>query len=283
MSKKMLIVDAHNMAYRAQYKFDLTTDTGMPSGVAYGFIYILASILRRFSVEDVRVVFDGGRSPLRLEVYPEYKQRKDVLGLDKEPFYEQIKDLRSALLHLGCRVYHKRHCEADDIIYEIHRKNPKVVKTILSSDKDFVPLIGPYTKLFNPFKDKIISHLNVEAEYGVARENFLDYLILKGDKSDNIPGVHGMGDVRIGNFLREHGSIRDFLDSGQTFYGRYNIAEVYERNLKLISLSWHFRNGRPMVKGVKGNFDPHRLRPFLHKYQITSFHTENFLKPFSSL
>jgi DNA polymerase-1 len=284
MSRSLLIIDGHNLAYRAHYKFNnFMTETGRPSGIAYGFLYVLQSLVKRFPCDEVHIAFDGGRSPVRLEIWPEYKKRDDKLGDDKALFMEQIDDLKELLPHLGCTVYYNRHVEADDIIYQIWRNHPKDSKTIISSDKDFVQLLGPRTKIFNPFKDVILSTINVEKEYGFSASEMVDYLILKGDKSDNIPGVSGLGDKRIRDFFDTHESIEEFLDKGSDVYlGRYDIGETYRRNYKLICLAWHHFKDKSRSLGLKKDFRP-LPQEFLYKYQLRAFIKKEFLEPFKKL
>lgn len=282
MNDSILIIDAHNLAYRAHYKFNLTTDSGTPSGVAYGFLYILNSLVRKFSPRQVHVVFDGGRSPIRLGVWPEYKKRDDKLGADKELFYTQISDIQGILPSLGCYVYRSPKVEADDIIFQIWKSTPELRKTIVSSDKDFVQLLDNHTKILNPFKDLLVTILNVKKEYGFTEKEFVDYLILNGDKSDNIPGVPGMGDKRIRIFLDQYGSIKNFMEDNDKYLGRYEILPVYNRNRKLIDLAWYYKRFPTTEPYTKGDFSE-LPREFIRKYQLRSFIKSEFLKPFENL
>ena len=290
----ILLIDAFNLAHRAQHKFNLSTATGTRSGVAYGFIYILASMVKRFKPDMVIAVFDGGRAQFRKDLLPTYKARENTLGDEREHFLAQIKDLEEYLPHLGISVWYKEGFEADDAIGAMVLSSAQNVKiTLVSSDKDFVPLLSNNFKIFNPFKNTTISTINVKKEYGFSEKEFLDYLILKGDKSDHIPGVQGLGDVRIRKFMDEFGTIQNFLDTedGGSFEKyREAIGEVYIRNKRLIDLRYSarklfgVRRGKVITFTINaGDFNLEKLNPFLRKYQLNKFRRDNFFDTFKSI
>ncbi len=281
---KLIIIDGNNLAHRAHHKFNFSTSEGVPSSIAYGFFYILSSLIKKFSANQVSIAFDGGRSPYRTDAHPEYKEGRASLGLDKDSFYNQLNDVKEVAPSFGCKVFYKRHHEADDLIYRIVKTNPDTPKTIVSSDKDFIQLLGiSNLTVFNPFRDKIISILNCKDEYGFDYDEFVDYLILKGDKSDNIPGVRGMGDVRIRAFLQEWGSIETFIESRNTYWGNYNIEEAWDRNRPLIDLRYFHLKNPSIIRPRVGDFNPEKIRLFARKYQAGSLAKDSFLKVFQNL
>jgi len=292
-AENVLIIDAFNLAHRAQHKFNLSTATGTRSGVAYGFIYILSSMVKRFSPNRVITVFDGGRAQFRKDLLPDYKARENTLGDEREHFMSQIKDLEEYLPYLNTHVYYADGVEADDAIAAMVLSSRGINITLVSSDKDFIPLLGPRFKIFNPFKNKLISTINVKKEYGFDESEFLDFLILDGDKSDHIPGVFGLGPKRIRAFLDTYGSIENFLDSNATGpFEDYRdaIEEVYIRNKRLIDLRYSSRKlfgvkrGKIIVFQVStGTFDLDKLKPFLHKYQLNKFRRDGFLDTFKNI
>jgi len=288
-----LIIDGYNLAYRAQYKFSLSTATGRKSSVAYGFIYILSSMIKRFEPDQVHVVFDGGRAKFRTDLLPTYKAREDKLGEDKQAFYEQIDDLEKYLPHLGIKVARSKGVEADDTIGAIALSVRGVKITILSSDKDFMQLVSDKVRVFNPFKDTLITPKNIVKEYGFEAHEIVDWLTLKGDKSDHIPGVSGLGDKRIRALLDEFGSVEGFLDADpDTSFERYRdaIQEIASRNFKLINLRYAakvlygFRRGKIIRFAITaGKFDEDKVRPFLGKYQLNKFRRDGFFETFKRL
>lgn len=283
---KLLIIDGFNLAYRAQYKFNLTNREGKPSSVVYGFPYILRSLLAKIPSYKVYAVFDGGRAKERTKILPGYKVRDNKLGDDRASFEEQIGDVKDLLLALNCEVVWERGVEADDLIYELCRAFPTVNKTIVSSDKDFVQLVGPKTKLYNPFKDAFVTHLNAKELYGFSAIECVDYLCLDGDKSDKIPGVKGFGPKTIRNFLDEFGSIDDFLEEDNPGkWPRDLIKETYSINKRLISLrSFHlkYRRGFP-IPTWEGCINLPKVKELTRKYDITHFNKPEFLNAFQRL
>ena len=241
---RILIIDGNNLAHRATHKFNLTTGDGRSSSVVYGFVYILSSLLTRLPSDEVFVVFDGSRSKHRIGMLPDYKQRTSRFT-DKEhsEFVDQIDWLKNNLGLANCKVVHDSKMEADDLIYIITKLYPKSMKTIVSSDKDFIQLLGPKVKIYNPFKNKIVHTENVVSEYGFSEKECVDYLSLDGDKSDHIPGVPGMGPVRIREFLDTFGSVPNFLEAeDRGKFSKYEgiIRSIYTRNKSLIGLRSFF-------------------------------------------
>lgn len=288
---RVLLIDGQNLAYRARHRFiNFTNARGESSSVAYGGPFMVSSVLRKFPSSICYVVFDGGRAPERKAIWPEYKNRdkQDV----HDNFYQQLQDFRTILTNLGVTVVLPKGEEADDYLYKIARKHKKVSKTIISSDKDFVPMLDPYTKIYNPSKDALISTLNVRSLYGFTEKEFTDYLILKGDKSDHIPGVTGLGDVRIRELLDLYGSIDDMIAEYKVKgnvgkFTRYmpELMAVYERNFMLISLRYFhnkFLRHKP-IPIMEPTWDLEVVRKVSRKYGISAFRQEKFLKPFKQL
>lgn len=285
---KILIIDGHNLAHRARHRFaKFSNQEGLSSSVVYGGPFIVSSLIRRFPNNLTYVVFDGGRAEERMKLHPEYKAGRD--REDNDYFENQVEDFKRVLVNLNVRVVCQPGEEADDFIYTlgkvVHRNTHK---TIVSSDKDFIPMLDPWTKIFNPFKDKIITTENCKAVYGFKHTEFLDYLILKGDKSDNISGVAGLGEVRIATLLKEFGSIDSYLETCQGGqFDKYwdDIDEANDRNHELINLRYFhnkYRRNKPIPITTEGyNLDI--VKGIAHKYNIKAFREEKFLKPFKGL
>ena len=241
---KVLIVDGDNLCHRAYHKFKgLTSTRGESTSVIYGFIYVLQSMIKRLAVDQVYAAFDGGRSEHRMKVHPGYKDRGVNLDLDYEDFQNQKKVVMDLLPKLNVSVVHGKGQEADDLIYFITKRIGYATNyiTILSSDKDFNQLLGPNIKIFNPFKNEILTEPGLMKLTGYTPIQFIDYLILKGDKSDRIPGVHGMGEVRIKKFMDQFSSIEDYLDQGEEKGWKFDeIEDAYYMNNILINLRLYY-------------------------------------------
>jgi len=291
MKNKILLIDGHNLAHRARHRFvKFSNQEGLSSSVAYGGPFIVSSLVRRFPNTKTYIIFDGGRAKERMELLPGYKDR-DGHDVD-DRFEQQLDDFQKIMENLNVRTVRKVGEEADDYIYGLCRLHKRTHKTIVSSDKDFIPLLDEYTKIFNPFKDKIISTINCKDVYGFSHNEFLDYLILKGDKSDGIPGVQGLGDKRIRQFLDEYGSVDGFFEildiggkAGQWDKYEDDIWEANELNTELISLRYFWnkhRKGQAIPVTCRG-FNLNIVKAIAHRYNIKAFHEEKFLKPFRGL
>ena len=125
---------------------------------------------------------------------------------------------------------------------------------------------------------------------GYSAEECVDYLILNGDKSDDIPGYYGMGEVKTRSFLDQFGSIADFIDTrGAEFKGieRDQLEELYKKNKSLIdlrsALNLYPIKIIPWVKGCTNNIRKDRLFMVLDKFNLRSFKIPDFLEPFKKL
>jgi 5''-3'' exonuclease (including N-terminal domain of PolI) len=218
----MLLVDGSNLAYRAYSKFETFKDyKGRKIGLVYGFLKILESYIFRFHPKYTIVTFDtkeSKESNFRKALWGSYKEhRKKNLNIDMESFGKQLVIIRKILKYMNIPVVMDTKGlghESDDYIGYIALKHSKTRSkvTIISSDKDFCQLIGRYIRVYNPFKNTLISKGNCSAVMGYSPDECVDYLCLLGDKSDDIPGYRGIGEVKARSFLDKFGSIQNFLD-----------------------------------------------------------------------
>lgn len=290
---KTLLIDGNNLCHRAYHKFkQMRSSEGKQSGVAFGFLYILRSLINLHSATDVVVVFDGGRHPKRLELLPNYKDRKKKEDFDIKSFISQKEDVKKFLKYFCIKYVDVKGTEADDIIWLIARKvkkeNPVV---IVSTDKDFNQLISPSVSIWHPWKDKRITHKNIKELYGYTPEQCVDYLILVGDNSDNIKGYPGIGDKRALSFLAKH-SIKEYLytydHEEHSIIKRRKLEEIYLLNRKLIDIRLFCRkyfkiNLKEVIKKPKKKINKKKIAVLASDYSITTFHKEDFQKTFKKL
>jgi len=284
---KILLIDGNHLAHRARHRFDkFTNRKGESSSVVYGGPFMVSSLLRKFPSSICYAAFDQGRASERLAIHPDYKNREKRPMEDN--FEKQLKAFRTILSSLNVKVVHKKGCEADDFLYALAKEHRHTHKTLISADKDFIPMLDPYTKIFNPSKNVILSTINCKKEYGFTPEEFTDYLCLKGDKSDHIPGVNGLGDVRIRALLDEFGSIDNFFEQGGSkAWDRYwdAIDEVYDRNFELISLRYFhnkYRRKDP-IPIQPSTWDLDKVQEIAKYYSIKAFREDSFIKSFKQL
>ena len=112
-NKEILIVDGNNMLHRAYYKFSaMRSMSGTPTGITYGFIYILKGLISQLKPDDVYIIFDGGRSKERMGILNSYKDREKKEGWDADDFYRQKGLTNDMLTCLGVKVIEKKKTEA---------------------------------------------------------------------------------------------------------------------------------------------------------------------------
>ena len=277
------------MMHRVYHKFpNFTSNNGTPTALIYGVPMLLQSAIRDTEADKVYVVFDGDHNPMRDKILPDYKKREPKLGFDAEAFYQQMSWLVDNLNSFGVHVVHQRGHEADDWICILARKlKAKHHVDILSGDKDFHQLIRDNVWVYNQTHKRFIKPHSCKHHYNYTPKECVDYLVLDGDKSDNIPGYPGFGPKTIRKFLDEHKSIRSFLKSDKSF-GRVDkelMKEIYIRNKTLIDL---VRFTRKYMKGLKvpikkGKFDKKEIKRFAITYDIKTFTKTNFLEIYETL
>lgn len=290
---KYLIIDGNNLLHRAYHRFkNMSSKEGVNSSITFGFPYILRSLIQVHKPDDVLVVFDKGSDKNRLKILPDYRKRPKKGDFDYENFLKQKEDTQKILSFLGVPFIQPEEGEADDIIWlyarRYKRKGHNVV--IVSTDKDFVQIICKGISIHNPWKNVRISHKNVTQHYPFSPANCVDYLILEGDKSDNILGFPGVGEKTAVKFLEEYGSIKKYLLSDtpeDKKITRSKLEPIYLRNRLLIDIRLfcrRFINPNDIPKPVKGReINKRELSMICSYYSITTFTKEDFLKTFKKL
>ena len=197
--KKLFLIDGMALIYRAYYaliKNPLISSSGVNTSAIYGFINSLIKLLKEENPDYISVVLDTKAKTFRHLKYDLYKANRKPMP---EDLAEQIPLLYDILNALNIKLYKKDGYEADDIIGTIAKKSSEqnIDTYMYSGDKDLMQLIDQNTFLYSPgnnFKPtKIYKENDVFEKWGVGKNEFIDYLALLGDTSDNIPGVKGVG------------------------------------------------------------------------------------------
>jgi DNA polymerase-1 len=239
-----LIIDGHAYAYRAFFAIrSLSSPSGAATNAIYGFIRMLGKVQATVQPTHVVVVWDGGLAEQRMELLPEYKAQRPAMPSDLE---SQIDEIVAYLNAANIASYVKDGCEADDCIAAIAEDAVahgwEVV--IATSDKDFMQLVSPQVRLYNP-NDKLEGLMGVEevkAKTGVEPTQIVDWLSLIGDSVDNIPGAPGVGPKTATDLLRQFGSIDGLYQRlGEVRSERLrtsleNSANAVRRNQQLVKL-----------------------------------------------
>lgn len=202
--KPLLIVDAMNAFLRAYSAFPSMSSHGHQIGGTVGFLKTLQKLIREISPENVYIVWEGGGSQKRRNIFSEYKLNRKAEKLNR--FYEddipdsdenkkhQLITLVNIMKSLPfCQVY-VSDCEGDDVVAYLCRVMFRDrEKVVVSSDKDMYQLLDDKTMIYNLHKKRIIEKESVREEFAISSHNFALAKSVVGDPSDNIPGVKGIG------------------------------------------------------------------------------------------
>ena len=211
--KKLAIIDGKSVFYRGYYAMpNLSTKDGTPTGGVYGFCAMALELIKRFKPDYVCVAWDKPKTNIRkrLEIFPDYKAGRKPAPPD---FYAQIPILHEVLEAFNWPLYEYDDYEADDIMCSLSKKaaGQGIETMLISSDLDMLQCLGPLTHMYALKKGltniERFDPESFEAKYGIKIEQFLDLKALKGDGSDNIPGVPGIGEKGAADLLREYGTL----------------------------------------------------------------------------
>jgi len=208
--KRLAVIDGKSVFYRGYYAMpNLSTADGMPTGGVYGFAALSLELMKKLKPDYVAVAWDKPKTNIRkrLEIYPQYKAGRKPAPPD---FYEQIPLLHKLLEAFGWPLYELDDYEADDIMGALAEQASKegIETCLITSDLDALQLVGPLTHVYALKKGfsniDLFSPESFEEKYGIKVDQFLDLKSLKGDSSDNIPGVAGIGEKTATQLLQQY-------------------------------------------------------------------------------
>lgn len=217
--KKLAIIDGKSVFYRGYYAMPgLSAADGTPTGGVYGFATLAIQLMKQLKPDYVAVAWDKPKTNIRkrLEIYPQYKAGRKPAPPD---FYAQIPILHELLAALGWPLYELDDYEADDIMATLARQaDAKGIETgLVTSDLDALQAISPLTHVYVLKKGlSNIERFHPESfteKYGIRVDQFLDLKSLKGDSSDNIPGVAGIGEKTAVGLLQEFDTLDNLYDN----------------------------------------------------------------------
>src|SRR3989338_1258826 len=216
--KRLIIVDSNSIIHRAFHALlPLTTKSGELVNAVYGFLLVFFKAIKEFQPDYIAACFDFPAPTFRHEKYKEYKARRHKAPPE---LYSQIPKTKEVLAAFGVQVFEKKGFEADDLIGTIAELASKAGAEIiiLSGDTDNFQLINPRIKVYNlrkGVKDTVLYDENLikEKYQGLKPEQLLDFKALKGDQSDNIPGVAGIGDKTAMSLILEFVTLEAIYDN----------------------------------------------------------------------
>ncbi len=225
-----LFLDGHSLAYRAFFALpveNFTTSTGQATNAVYGFTSMLINVLRDERPDEIAVAFDVSRTTFRTERFPEYKATRSA---SPPEFAGQVALIQELLGALHIPVLQREGYEADDIIATLTREATSrgTDVRIVTGDRDAFQLVSDNVTVLYPRKG--VSDLArmtpeaVEERYGLTPAQYPDYAALRGDPSDNLPGIPGVGEKTAAKWIREFGSLAGLVDRVDTVGGKAGDA-----------------------------------------------------------
>ncbi len=244
---RLLLLDGHSLAYRAFFALpveNFSTTTGQPTNAVYGFTSMLINVLRDETPTHLGVAFDVSRKTFRSEAYAEYKAGRSETPAD---FRGQVSLVKEVLDALRIRTVEAENYEADDVIATLTTQAVAdgMDVLILTGDRDALQLVSERVTVLYPRRG--VSELTrftpeeVESKYGLTPAQYPDFAALRGDPSDNLPGIPGVGEKTAAKWVREYGSLASLTDRVDEVRGkvgdalRTNLASVL-RNRQLTEL-----------------------------------------------
>lgn len=221
MAKKLVLVDGHALAYRAFFALPVeafSTSDGELTNAVYGFTMMLLRALQEEKPDFIAVTFDAPAATFRHEEFAEYKAHRPPM---REEMRSQMQRIRQVVQTMNIPIFEVPGYEADDLIGSLAKQatGQKLETVIITGDNDTLQLVSPSVNVVTPgghrqqFSEaKLYDEKAVKEKYGVDPPLLIDYKGLVGDKSDNIPGVAGVGDKTARQLIQRYGTIEEMYE-----------------------------------------------------------------------
>ncbi len=279
--KRLVIIDGKSVFYRGYYAMpNLSTKDGTPTGGVYGFAVLSLEVIKRLKPDYVCVAWDKPKTNIRRrkELFPEYKAGRKPAPPD---FYVQIPLLHEYLQACNWPLYELDDYEADDIMAGLAKQaEKKGIETIfITSDLDVLQCVSPLTHVYLLKKGlSNIEAVNPEAfasKYGIRVDQFEDLKALKGDSSDNIPGVPGIGEKTAIELLKSYDTLEDIYthldDIKPTLKTKLEAGRASaELSKKLVTLFTDAPIDLDLAEMDIAKLDAHKLSDLLRKFEFRS-------------
>lgn len=240
MPKKIAVIDGNSLMHRAYHAVPQTMNApdGTPTNAVFGFLAMLLKFIDMASPDAIICAFDAGRPAFRMRALEQYKAQRPPMDDDLKVQFPIIEELLSAMAVPVVRV---KGWEGDDILGTIAARDEALgFETLLvTGDKDAYQLATDKTRIVTTKKGitdvAIYGPAEVEERYGVRPDQFIDFLGLKGDSSDNIPGVPGIGDKTAAKLLQSYGSLEGIYEHVDDLKGKQKEKIVENKDMAYLS------------------------------------------------
>ncbi|MFD7840697.1 DNA polymerase I [Streptomyces sp. NPDC059761] len=249
---RLMLMDGHSLAYRAFFALpaeNFTTATGQPTNAIYGFASMLANTLRDEAPTHFAVAFDVSRKTWRSTEFPEYKANRSKTP---DEFKGQVELIGELLDAMKVPRFAVDGFEADDVIATLATQAEALGFEVLivTGDRDSFQLVSEHTTVLYPTKG--VSELTrftpekVEEKYGLTPQQYPDFAALRGDPSDNLPGIPGVGEKTAAKWITQFGSFAELVERAEEVKGK--AGQNFRDHLEAVKLN---RVLTEMVKDVE--------------------------------
>ena len=233
---ELVLVDGSSYLYRAFHALPpLVTSRGQPTGAVKGVINMIRALMKSCGHSNIAIVFDAKGKTFRNDIFKEYKAHRPPMP---EDLRSQIKPIHNIIGAMGLPLLVIEGVEADDVIGTLSlQATDEGINTLISTgDKDLAQLVNQRVTLINTMTNEILDPDGVVKKFGVEPCRIVDYLALMGDKSDNIPGVPGVGPKTALKWLQEYDSMEGIIENAEEIGGK--VGERLRDNFGLLRLSY---------------------------------------------
>lgn len=259
MGKTLILIDGHALAFREYFALERTqmsTSDGTPTWAVYGFFKAIFDLLKSkaFQPDAIAVAFDVSHKTFRTEMYEDYKSNREAMP---DPMRVQMELIYNGLRAFNIPIYTKEGYEADDVIGTISKKACELGHSvlILTGDQDAFQLIDKEgcVKVILPYKGELVEFdwNKVYEKLGVYPNQIIDYKGLRGDTSDCIPGIKGIGEKTAQKLLARYGTLDAVLKDCENIQEK-SVREKVCAGVEQAKLSYELAT---IIRNLDINFD----------------------------
>ncbi|MDH4456936.1 MAG: DNA polymerase I [Candidatus Methylopumilus sp.] len=217
--KTLLLVDGSSYLYRAFHAMpDLRNRQNEPTGAIQGVLNMLRRLHKEYPADYSACIFDAKGKTFRDDIYPEYKANRASMPDDLRA---QVAPLHEAIKAMGWALIMEEGVEADDVIGALAKQAEREgVRVIISTgDKDIAQLVNEHVTIVNTMSNEVLDIAGVTNKFGLPPERIVDYLILIGDTSDNVPGIEKVGPKTAVKWLTQYGTLENIVANADSMTG----------------------------------------------------------------
>lgn len=279
--KRLVIIDGNSLIHRAYHALPpLSAPNGDQVNAVYGFTAMLLRVLQELKPEYIAMTFDLPGPTFRHAQYTAYKANRPAADGELVPQFQKVREVTKAF---NIPIFELSGYEADDLVgtlaLQAKTQNENLEVVIVSGDMDTTQLVDETTKVYAPKKG--ISEMllydiaGVKARYGFGPERVIDFKGLKGDPSDNIPGVPGIGDKTAQSLIEQFGSLEEILENVALIPGKVSqklqdFADQATLSKTLATIDCHAPIKLELEQTKVHDFDRQKVLDIFHEYDFRS-------------